>query len=52
MNTDVINLQYTTIKDPLPDFIYDALLTYSKGTNAYHPQPAELIEKIVSNYKL
>lgn len=46
MNNDPINLQYTTIKDPLPDFIYEGLSAFSKSANAYHPQPAELIEKI------
>lgn len=37
-----INLQYTTIKTPLPDFIHDELKTYSAQSNVYHPQPEEL----------
>lgn len=41
-----INLQYTTIKDPLPDFIYDGLKEYSSGANLYHPQPEVLIDKL------
>lgn len=52
MKNDVINLQYTTIKDPLPDFIYEGLGSFSKAANAYHPQPAELIEKISKKYNL
>lgn len=46
MNTEPINLQYTTIKDPLPDFIYEGLAEYSKGANLYRPQPSALIEKL------
>lgn len=52
MNNVIINLQYTTIKDPLPDFIYEGLSTFSKSANAYHPQPVELIEKIAKKYNL
>lgn len=47
MNTkSLINLQYTTIKDPLPDFIYDGLKEYSCGANLYRPQPEVLISKL------
>jgi len=52
MNQDVINLQYTTIKDPLPDFIYDGLSPYSKAANAYKPQPPELVEKLAKKHNL
>ena len=52
MIQDVINLQYTTIKDPLPDFIYDGLKEYSKNANGYKPQPKELIEKIAEKYSI
>lgn len=52
MNNDTINLQYTTIKDPLPDFIYKGLALYSKTANAYHPQPAELIEKLAKKHNI
>ena len=52
MNNDTINLQYTTIKDPLPDFIYEGLSLFSKSANAYHPQPVELIEKIAKKHDL
>ena len=48
----MINLQYTTIKDPLPDFIYEGLSSFSKAANNYHPQPTELIEKIAQKYGL
>lgn len=52
MSNDTINLQYTTIKDPLPDFIYEGLKQYSSGANAYRPQPAELIEKLANKHKI
>ena len=52
MNNDTINLQYTTIKDPLPDFIYEGLSLFSKSANAYHPQPVEIIEKIAKKHDL
>ncbi len=47
-----INLQYTTIKTPLPRFIYDSLLEYSAGANIYRPQPSVLIERIANKYHL
>ncbi len=47
-----INLQYTTIKTPLPEFIYERLKQYSAGANIYRPQPADLIEKIADKYNL
>lgn len=47
-----INLQYTTINNPLPDFIYEKLESFSKNANAYHPQPVELVEKIAKKHNL
>jgi len=52
MNQELINLQYTTIKDPLPDFIYSGLSEYSKAANLYKPQPLELIERIAKMHNL
>lgn len=52
MSTDKINLQYTTIKEPLPDFIYNGLATYSKNANSYKPQPAELIDKLAKKHNI
>lgn len=49
---DEINLQYTTIKTPLPDFIYKEIKFYSTGANLYRPQPVDLIEKIATKYNL
>lgn len=49
---DQINLQYTTIKDPLPDFVYKGLKKYSANANLYQPQPEELIAKIAQKNKL
>lgn len=47
-----INLQYTTIKDPLPDFIYEGLKEYARNANLYHPQPIELVEKLARKHNL
>jgi histidinol-phosphate aminotransferase len=47
-----INLQYTTIKTPLPNFIYSALRSYSAGANIYRPQPTDLIQRISSKYNI
>lgn len=52
MTTPQINLQYTTIKDPLPDFIYKGLKEYSSGANLYHPQPEVLIEKLSKKHHI
>src|SRR4030043_2177452 len=52
MVKDPINLQYTTIKDPVPDFIYKGLKPFSSGANAYRPQPPELIEKLAKKHKI
>ena len=52
MLNEVINLQFTTVKDPLPDFIYQSLRSFSQGANTYRPQPSELIEKLSFIYKL
>lgn len=52
MDQEPINLQYTTIKDPLPDFIYEGLAPYSKAANAYKPQPIELVEKLAKKHNL
>lgn len=52
MKDETINLQYTTIKDPLPEFIYEDLGNYSAGANIYHPQPQELIEKLAKKHNL
>lgn len=51
MNT-TINLQYTTIQQPLPDFIYEKLKSFSDNANSYHPQPTELIEKISGKFNI
>ncbi len=50
MDQHPINLQYTTIKAPLPDFIYESLSDYSKTANAYHPQPQELVSALARKH--
>lgn len=48
----MINLQYTTIQKPLPDFIYQGIKHFCANANTYHPQPSELIEKIALKFNL
>ncbi|EKD87011.1 MAG: hypothetical protein ACD_37C00076G0007 [uncultured bacterium] len=48
----ILNLQYTVVTSPLPDFIYKGLREYSAAANAYHPQPAELITKLADKYRI
>src|SRR6266702_3509334 len=52
MNSEKINLQYTTITTPLPDFIYVGLKAYSRNANAYMPQPTELIGKLSKKHTI
>ncbi len=47
-----INLQYATIKSPVPDFIWENLKEFSARANAYQPQPAHLIQKLAAKHKL
>ncbi|RJR16289.1 histidinol-phosphate aminotransferase family protein [Candidatus Microgenomates bacterium] len=47
-----INLQYTTIQQPVPGFIYENLLPFIRKSNAYHPQPKELIVKLSQKHQL
>ena len=48
----MINLQYTAIQQPLPDFIYAGLKEFSWNANTYHPQPPELINKLATKFNL
>jgi len=50
--SDIIDLKYTTIKDPVPDFIYQGLSEFVKKSNTYHPQPSELIDKLSNKFKV
>ena len=50
MNQPEINLQYTTIKSPLPDFIYEGLREFSKNANGYKSQPPELISRLAKKH--
>lgn len=45
-----INLQYTALTDPLPDFIYEGLKEYSRNANGYRPQPIVLIERLAKKF--
>ena len=52
MNNKFINLQYTTIKTALPDFIYGDLRDFVKNINLYQPQPKILVEKLAKKHHL
>lgn len=52
MTNKQINLLYTTIKIPLPNFIYKDLKKYSTEANLYYPQPEELIKKLSKKHKI
>lgn len=48
MNDTVINLQFTTLTTPLPDFIYDGIKNYCRNANGYRPQPQILIDRLAA----
>jgi len=48
----VINLQFTTLNTPVPDFIFESLKDFSKNANSYHPQPNELIKKLTQKHNV
>lgn len=49
---DPINLRLTTVKDPVPDFIYEGLRDYVRSSNSYHSQPKELVERLAKKFKV
>lgn len=54
MNTakQPINLQFTTIQEKTPDFIYQNLQPYVNECNTYHPQPEFLRKTIAKKFNL
>lgn len=52
MNNDEINLQYTIVRNPVPDFIYNNLKVFSKNSNSYHEQPIELRSKLANKHNI
>lgn len=47
---DPINLQYTTIKIPLPEFIYDEVKEFVLNSNTYQPQPKALKDRLIDRH--
>ncbi len=45
-----IDLQYTTVTSPVPEFIFEGLREYSQKTNSYHPQPPELKTRLARKF--
>jgi histidinol-phosphate aminotransferase len=52
MSDSTINLQYTTLKYPLPEFIHTGIKYYTSDSNAYHSQPPELISKLAKIHNI
>lgn len=48
----MINLQYSTIQDKVPDFVYDDIKSFLVKSNTYHPQAPELIQMLSERYNL
>lgn len=48
----IIDLQYSTIKEALPDFVYKSLFRFSSSSNDYFPQPEELINLLSLKFGL
>lgn len=48
----LIDLSFTTLKQELPDFIYEKLAGYSAKSNAYHHQPDELRDMIAKKHSI
>lgn len=47
-----LDLSFTTVKEPLPDFIGASLAVYSTHSNSYHHQPDVLRKKIANKYQV
>ncbi len=47
-----INLQFTTLSDHVPDFIYKSLKPFAAESSRYHHQPKELVDKLTAKYSL
>lgn len=45
-----INLQYTTLTVPVPDFISEHLGEYVRSSNSYHPQPHVLVDRLAKKH--
>ncbi len=45
-----IDLRFTTLKYPLPDFVYEGIQQYVKSSNEYFYQPEELRRKIAQKH--
>lgn len=49
---NVIDLQYSVVKEHLPNFIYKGLKQYSRKANFYYPQPYELLSRLAKKQKI
>src|SRR6202142_3177127 len=47
-----IDLRDVILPDPLPDFIWKEIKTFSRAANQLHPQHAKLIAAIAKHYHL
>ncbi len=51
-DTSDLDLQFTTIQEPVPDFIYDELKEYIRASNTYHAQPMFLRELLAQEHSV
>ena len=52
MDSQYLDLQFTTVQEQVPDFIYDDLKKYINESNSYHPQPHFLREILAKEHKV
>lgn len=48
----MINLQYSTIQNDIPPFIYEGMRSFVTQSNVYHPQSPELISKLSKKHNI
>lgn len=48
----IIDLRLTTLRYPVPDFIYQRIQTYVQQSNRYHSQSQELITRLAEKHRL
>ena len=48
----MINLQYSAVQTPLPQFIYKDIQRFCKASNTYHFQPPEMIDTLAERHKV
>lgn len=47
-----IDLSFTVLRKPVPEFVYRNLAAYSAAANTYQPQPAELVQRLAAKHSI